>query len=194
MNGNSVSPFAAAVILLGAAAAGVLGVVLWNATQDEGMVIAGAPGTVLADPTPAPAQFGPTVAPGLPQPTPVPPPGQAPAETAVPDAPTSPIQFDEALIADAIAQGGANPLVGLPTRNVVATELLIAQFTSAGIDLTGIEFIVYPESAVPSFVLMTTSDSTPLLGLDGGADEPHPRRSYRSCSSRRCSTDSPSRS
>lgn len=163
------------MIVLGAGVAGVIGVLVWNATQQEGVVITATPDAIsTADPTPPQAQPEPTPAPPF-EPTPVAAQGEGQveptSETEVAAGSLGSFDFDESILEAAIVEGAANPQVGLPSRDVVATELLRAQMATTGVDLSGMEFIVYPAGVIPSFVLLTTSDSTPLLGLDGVSDD-----------------------
>jgi hypothetical protein len=98
-----------------------------------------------------------------------PPPAQPEADPNGDDVSLDSFEFSDEVLEAAIAEGAANPLVGAPSRDSVATELLIAQLSEAGVDLTGMEVIVYPASSVPSFVLLTTDDSTPLLASEDDA-------------------------
>ena len=175
MSGRTLGPVAVAVIVLGVSAAGVLGVLAWNSARDEGTLVVGAPSIIATgEPTPSRGEFAPTPAPGS-EPTPEPAQGEVAveptSETEVTAGSLGSFDFDDSVIEAAIVEGAANPLAGLPSRDVVATELLNAQLAATGVDLTGMEFTVFPASAIPSFVLMTTSDSTPLLGLDGVSDD-----------------------
>lgn len=174
MSERSLGPLAIAALVLGVAGAVVIGVVAWTSAQDEGVLVVAPPGTAsTTDPTPSQAASAPTSVP-VSEPTAQPAQGEASAEpTSEPAAAVGPLgSFDinDEVLEAAIIEGAANPLVGLPSRDRVATALLNAQLAETGVDLTGMEFIVYPASSISSFVLLTTSDATPLLGLDGSSD------------------------
>ena len=95
------------------------------------------------------------------------------AATQVPDptveiGPMHSSDIDAALIEEAIVEGAASPLEGLPGRDRLATALLNEQLRSAGVDLTGMVLTIYPAATVPSFLLFETTDTTPLLGIESG--------------------------
>lgn len=193
MSGPRVGPAFAALIVAVAAAAGIGGVLVWNAMQDSEVIITapGTPGTAGATEDTAERVTDPdqpldsgevaTTAPqtdaGLADPADAQPPAEPdgtlesvqPSESAGESAGSS--DFDDELIAAAVAEGAANPQTGLPSRDHVATALLNAELASAGVDVRGMEFTIYPAGAVPSFILLTTSDATPLLALDSGASD-----------------------
>ncbi|MCP3938536.1 MAG: hypothetical protein GY708_24580, partial [Actinomycetia bacterium] len=61
------------------------------------------------------------------------------------------------------AQQDTTPMVERVSLNGDATELLQREFTSAGIDLTGIDVTVYSAGTSESFVSIETDDNTPLV-------------------------------
>ena len=172
MSSRNISQLSAVMILLAAAGLGVGGVLVWNATQDSDHVVGGAGVNVTAQ----------TTVPGIP-PTPIPSGATTPAPdsgdaanpvpvepTPVPEPPvsTASADIDDALIEAVMAQAAASPLVGLPGRDEIATVRLVDQFRAAGYDLNGLDFSIYPASSADSFVLVETSDSTPLLASESG--------------------------
>ncbi len=61
------------------------------------------------------------------------------------------------------AQQDTTPMVERVSLNGDATELLQREFTSAGIDLTGIDVTVYSAGGSESFISIETNDDTPLV-------------------------------
>jgi uncharacterized protein YgiM (DUF1202 family) len=86
--------------------------------------------------------------------------------------PASAIDIDEAVFEQAIAEAAATPPENIetPGRREVATRVLIAEFTAAGLDLTGLELTVYPLTPEESMLVMSSDDTTPLLDDDAGSE------------------------
>jgi hypothetical protein len=87
-------------------------------------------------------------------------------------APVEVWEFDEAMIEQALATAAATSPedIAPPGRNPVATSLLTEEFAASGLDLTGLEIVVFPDGISESFVLMVSDDSTALMNTDDGSD------------------------
>lgn len=177
MSSQQVNPLIAVVAIVVAAGLGVGGVLVWNALGSTDEVIAGpAPGAVATQPTvataPDPGFVAPTPATGA---VPTPPAAQDPAVDPPPTeeggtAPVSQASADisDAMIETALAAAAANPLPGLPGLDEIATVRINDELIEGGYDLASMDISIYPASSADSFILIETSDSTPLLASEAG--------------------------
>ena len=86
--------------------------------------------------------------------------------------PTGVFDVDDAFIERALATAVATPPKDLPIPgpDAVATALLNEEFAATGLDLTGLEIIVYPLDLSESLVVMLSDDSTALAENEDGMD------------------------
>jgi hypothetical protein len=139
-------------------------------TSDSPPVVPVAPADAVAapgsEPTPPPSAGGGAATAPTPAPT------LAPTPPAVDRSPIDiALDFDDAMVAAAIAEGERTPLVGLPARDAVAGGALIMELEDAGFDLTGVDLAIYPASSAQSMVVLSTDDASAELLAENNEGE-----------------------
>lgn len=83
-----------------------------------------------------------------------------------------PFALDDALTDEAIVRAESSPLPGpeLPGRDLVATSAFAQALSETGVDMIGVDVVVFPAGSVPAFALITVDESAPIVTEEGAGD------------------------